>query len=323
MAKELEATDLQVESKVEESQDSEELEVEEPNSQDLPDPSEPDPPIMVPEPSDIMVKTPESKEPDPDTLINELIIIPRYDFRCRVCQWSQDNVTLYNWICGLAVKGIPPGRIHRLLASYIPENYPDIKPPSKRSIWNHFSRHLSAKDATRTALARKSDVVIDENEPLISDEVQKQMRSGHFDEYKEMCALYTKFREVHDKIYKLSGSLTITRDGTSDWSQNKIATFVSMVNTQKAILAELGKMRQGDKLVSLAAKFTIELFVRSIVSRLTEEFAALASIMKRHNTPGDVLIAFENITHERLANLLMDEAKTAMEQTRKEFKLPS
>jgi hypothetical protein len=259
---------------------------------------------------------------DPECDETQLLVVPNYDHRCNICSWSRNNLDLYNWTCQRALQGDPPGRIKTLLDAHITDNKLSVKCPSRKSVWTHFTKHLPPKEEVEVLAARKLRTH-NEFDPLVSDKALREVLAGNFDEYKELCALYTKFREVNDKIYSMVGSLSMTRAGMSEWSQTKIQTYVSMVNTQKSILAEIGKMRQGDKLVSVVARFIVETFTKSIVSKLSEEFDTLAGIMRRQGVADDVLSAFEAVTHERLGHLIVEEAKEAMNQTKKEFKLPN
>jgi hypothetical protein len=255
----------------------------------------------------------------------KLVIVPKFQHLCRVCSWAVHEIDIYNWASKKALQGIPSGTVHRQLEEYLKEiGRDDIKVPSRKSFWNHFDKHIPPQNEVEI-LAAKQAYSPKPYDPLVDAREIKAIEAGNFDEYKELCKLYSKFRQVHDKIYELSGSLLGGNNGhgtaTTDWSQNKIQTFVSMVNTQKSILAEIGKMRQGDKLVNVAAKFVVETFTKNIVTKLTEEFSALAAIMKRQGVADEILDTFENVTHDRLARLLVDMAQEAMTATKKEFKL--
>jgi hypothetical protein len=289
---------------------------------------------MVDEPEDIEELAEEVEEvaadgpitDDPGFDESQLLMIPKYDYRCNVCSWSRKYTDLYNWTCQQALQGNPPGRIRTLLVSYIPEynkgHNTEVRIPSGKSVWAHFTKHIPPAGEVEILAARKI-ATHNENDPLVSSEALQKVLAGNFDEYQELCALYTKFREVNDKVYSVAGSLMNTKSGISEWSQTKIQTYVSMVNTEKSILSEIGKMRQGDKLVSVASRFIMETFTKNIVTKLTEEFDTLAGIMRRQGVAEDVLKAFEAVTHERLGHLIIEEARGAMSQTKKEFKLPN
>jgi len=96
-----------------------------------------------------------------------------------------------------------------------------------------------------------------------------------------------------------------------------------MINTQKSILAEIAKMRQSNKLITIAAQFIVETYTKNVVHKLSEEFAALVNVMKRQEVNPEIIETFEEITSSKLANILINEAEGAMIQTRSEFKLPN
>jgi len=250
------------------------------------------------------------------------IIIPKYAALCTLCKWSTKEIELYNWVSQLALGGLSYGRIWGLLNDYMPKMHPAVKIPSRKTVWIHFAKHVYPKETLEILAARKARCPTAQAE-LVESQTLREVLAGHFDEYTELCSLYTKFREVNDKIYATAGSLMISKGGFNEWSQNKIQTYVSMINTQKSILSEIGKMRQGDKLVSVVAKFIIEHFTKSIIHKLSEEFDTLAGIMRRQGVTNEVLDAFSAVTHERLGHLIVEEARTAMDQTKKEFKLPN
>jgi predicted metalloenzyme YecM len=254
----------------------------------------------------------------------ELLLVPKFCVQCRICQLSRENVELYNWMCTLALQGYTPGRIYTHLVEHIEKNYPEMKPPSRKSVWRHLEKHVLPKESVEMIAARRTVSAVNVTDPLVDQKALDEIKAGNFDEYKELCNLYVKFREVNDKIYKLADSLAVDRgNNVSDWSQAKITTYVSMVNTQKSILAEIGKMRQSDKLVVMVAKYIVETFAKGMVHKLSDEFEALSHIMKRQKVDESVLQAFEAVAHHRLAKLIVDEADNAMTVTQKEFKLPT
>jgi len=258
----------------------------------------------------------------------ELLLKPEFQYQCKLCIWSKEHPELYNWVCKHALDGYPPGRIASMLIDYIPTKYPDLdlKAPTKKSIWNHFNKHTNPKDGVEIQSA-KDKFIKNPNNKLISEsalEEIKQVREGTFDEHEELCKLYVKFREVHDQIYELADSLKALNSANGDvWSQNKIQTFTSMINTQKGILAEIAKMRQGNKLITVATQYIIETFTKSIVAKLSEEFSSLVSVMKRQDVDRDIIEAIEDLVGMKLANILVNEAEVAMGRTRQEFRLPN
>ena len=258
--------------------------------------------------------------------VDHLIIPPVFQYQCRLCHWSKEAPDLYNWVCQQVIQGFPYGRVASLLVVYLEENYPEIKSLTKKSIWNHFEKHVPPKEGHEIEVARQS-YNESPHQKLLNEtalEEIKALKDGNFDEHEELCKLYIKFREVHDQIYEMADSLKVGKDNGGDvWSQNKIQTFTSMINTQKAILAEIAKMRQSNKLISVATQYIVETFTKSIVSKLSEEFSSLLTIMKRHNVDESVLDAVEDITSSRLASILINEAEAAMGKTKQEFRLPN
>jgi hypothetical protein len=254
----------------------------------------------------------------------EKILEPRYEPQCRLCQWSKHKEELYKVVVDLVMQGIPYGKVAGAFKKYLEEGKHDEKPLTRKSIWNHFERHMPPKAEAAITVARSSWVPTEGIPLVIEHKLREEASKGRFDEYEELCELYLRFKEAHNKIYELEASLQVQGDGgTAAWSQNKIQTYVSMVNTQKSILGEIAKMRQGDKLVALAAKFIIEEFVRAVIGKIKSEFDAFTAVMKRQGVSSEVVEAFEEITQERMVRLFSEEADSAMTITRKEFKLPN
>jgi len=253
----------------------------------------------------------------------EKLLEPRYESQCKLCQWSRHKPDLYKFIADLVMQGIPNGKIETLFKKYIKEAELDETPIARKSIWNHFANHMPPKAEAAIAIAKSSYIPTDGVPLIVEHKVRERAAKGSFDEYEELCELYLRFKEAHNKIYEMEASLQVCAEGTNIWSQNKIQTYVSMVNTQKSILGEIAKMRQGDKLVALAAKFIIEEFVKSVVGKIKSEFDAFASVMKRQGVPDEVVEAFEEITQGRMVRLFSEEADTAMSITKREFKLPN
>jgi len=241
---------------------------------------------------------------------------------CTLCIWSKHNIKLYNWVASKALMGCSPRAVHRLLIEHMTNQYPHIKPPYIRSVFLHFKNHISQADQITLEIARKG-YKEKGTEAIIKEELINELRQGNFDEYKELCALYVKFRETNDMIYEAAASLLgPPKGGVREYSQNKIQTYVTMVNTQKAILSEIAKMRQGDKLIEVVSKYLLETYTKDIVDRLSAEFSALSNIMQRHDVDPNIINTYNEITHSRLAKIILDGADRALTMTKKEFKLP-
>lgn len=252
----------------------------------------------------------------------------RFEPSCKLCKFSKQDeesqeLQLHDFAVRLAKDGVPYGRIASNLKNYARKMNWDVVPPSRKSVWNHFEKHIDLKDQAKIHAARTEWVPQDDN-PLVDYKVVEQMTKDNFDEYDELCKLYTKFKHISNKIYEFDKSLKVgTPNGMEAWSMNKIQTFTSMVNTQKAILTEISKMRQGDKLVAIASRFIIEEFTKNVIHKLKSEFDSFAAIMRRQGVNDEIVDAFEEMSSYRVAQLFTNEAGSAMELTRKEFKLPN
>lgn len=252
----------------------------------------------------------------------------RYEPQCRLCQLSKSppdtlEFDLYKFIRDQAMKGASYNSIKKNMDEYIKKISLNYKPVNRQSIWNHFEKHVSLQALATIHSSRENWIPMKEN-PLVDERIVALVSKENFDEYDELCKLYTRFKEINNQIYEYTDSLKTKRaDGEEHWSQPKIQTYVSMVNTQKSILAEISKMRQGDKLIAIATKFIIETFTRNLIGKLKSEFDSFASIMKRQSVHDDVIEAFEGIATSRLTQMFVEEAIIAMDITKKEFKLPN
>lgn len=260
----------------------------------------------------------------------EDIKTPRFEPQCKLCQWSKglantNEYNLYKFARDQAIQGTPYGSIATNLSKHIVESELSDKftSISRKSVWRHFEKHSPLSTLASIHVARESWEP-GEGSPLVNGKAISEINKEKFDEYDELCKLYAHFSEIRNKIYEYDSSLKVEQvNGGEAWSQNKIQTYVSMVNTQKSILSEISKMRQGDKLISVAARFIIETFTRSIIGKLKSEFDAFASIMRRQSVDSEVIDAFESIATKRIAMLFTEEAGTAMDLTKREFKLPN
>lgn len=253
-----------------------------------------------------------------------LIIKPIYTGNCRICQWSKKQIQLYNWICEQARTGLSDRKLHEVTLERATELKLDVKVPGFRSFWKHFSKHLQVKDLATIKNAR-GHYTPSFSERTISEEGMESLEQaikGNFDEYQELCKLYIRFREIHGRVYEFDNSLKIACPSGDVWSQRKIQTYISMVNTMRSVLGEIAKMRQSDRLIKLATEHSLKIFTKGIVGKLTEEFGVLSDIMKRRGIEKEVLEAFAEVTNARLATIIMNEADVALDSTSKEFKLP-
>lgn len=264
-----------------------------------------------------------SSEYSPE-LVEKPTVKPKLEKNCRMCKLSVDNPKLYNWLTKQAMEGQPYGTIRTNLIKYIEEKGLNFKVMTRKSIWRHYEKHMYAKDATVVQRAR-DEWVSSVGAPLVKQKILEEFNAESFDEYEELCKLFVHFREVSNRIYEYDSALKVMNQNTGHetWSQNKIQTYVSMVNAKKSILSEIAKMRQGDKLVSIAAKFVIENFTRAIVHKLQAEFESFMTVMKRQDVNEELLDAFRSISTDRLGKIIVDEASNVMSATHKEFKLPN
>ncbi len=245
---------------------------------------------------------------------------------CRLCKWSLSNVEYYKFFESRALEGMPFNRMSSQFIEWMKSKTADEKAPSRKSIRMHFLNHVGydLKQVIEAERRRKgTDAPISATQ-LIDINKISQVTKEEFDEYEELCKLYKEFDDVTKKIYEYEESLKAQGvSGVNVWSQAKIQTYTSMMNTKKAVLSEIAKMRQGEKLVSVAAKFIIETYAKSIISKMREEFDAFTAVMRRSGAEEDLINAFESMAAERLGHMLVSEAESAMNITKKQYKLPN
>ena len=250
------------------------------------------------------------------------LIEPKFQSLCRLCNMYKDDHDTYRVASDQAMAGKSYGHIARVLKEYIVSNNLGIKPIGKKSIWTHFEKHMPLKAAAQLAVLRKEWMVPD-GVPLNKSEDLQTAAKTQFDEYEELCALYKNFKDVHSQIYAYETSLKTTQNDGVEWSPSRVQMFVSMVNTQKTMLGEISKMRQGDKLITIASKFILEHYTINIINQLKSEFDTMISIMKRQAVDDSIIEAIEDLIKDRLPRIFAKEARNAMDLTKKEFKLPT
>ena len=251
------------------------------------------------------------------------IIEPKFVKECKLCNLSKTNVTFYDWITKHAMEGMSFSKLKKISDQYVAENGLRYQVPVRKSIARHFQKHMPIVEMSVMHSAR-TQFVPTAGVPLHKSTVFDNFKLEDFDEYEELCKLFTKFKEVTQKIYEFDVSLQVTHvNGGEVWSQTKIQTWLSMMNTQKSILSEIAKMRQGDKLISLAARYVIKTFTENILSKLQHDFQAFTAIMKRQGVDTEVVSAFDRLTTEAMAQHFIEEAEATMGRTNKQFKLPT
>ena len=151
-------------------------------------------------------------------------IEPRYEPQCRLCQWSKFKKELYKVIVDLVMHGIPYGKVADAFEKYIKEGNIDEKPFNRKSVWNHFEHHMPPKVETAIIAARSSYEPTGSVPLIIEHKLREKAAKGSFDEYEELCELYLRFKEAHNKIYEMQEALKVKGDGDVAWSQNKIQT---------------------------------------------------------------------------------------------------
>lgn len=257
-----------------------------------------------------------------DTVHKTIIDNVKFVSSCRICQLSKSHPHEYSQISALVMDGTSIMQVYDVYLDLTDVN--DLPEASYKTLCNHFNKHLTMEAAVAVAVAKKEKTPDKVDRKLVSNKAIEQVDLGNFDEYKELCKLYVAFKNVSDKIYEYTNSLQKDQaDSVDKWSQAKIGTFVQMVNTQRSILSEIAKMRQSDKLVAVAAQFILEQYTRSILTKIQEEFDMTSAFMKRHGVPGEDIEDYENLIKSRMSNILVNEAESAMNLTKKEFKLPN
>lgn len=257
-----------------------------------------------------------------DTIHKTIVDNIRFTASCRMCKLSKSHPHIYNQISALVMDGTSIMQVYDAYLDLTDVN--DLPEASYKTLCNHFNKHLTMEAAVAIAVAKKEKVPDKVDRKLVSEKEVAQVDLGNFDEYKELCKLYVAFKNVSDKIYEYTNALQKEQtDSVDKWSQAKIGTFVQMVNTQRSILSEIAKMRQSDKLVAVAAQFILEQYTRSILMKIQEEFDMTSAFMKRHGVSTEDVEEYENLIKSRMSNILVNEAESAMNLTKKEFKLPN
>lgn len=256
---------------------------------------------------------------------SELVIQPIFEEQCRICNFSKTHVDIYNLLSKLALNGESFKKMEASIQAYVNVKYHDIKAPSKKTILNHLQSHIPVEAQQEIAKQKlsKGNVVPPQTQYVEALERERKKKSKpfnieEFDEYKELCKLYADLTEVFELTF--SQARLSPEDEDEEWSITKTQNYVSMMNTRKAILTEISKMREGDKLILQAAKFVMKLFVSNIVDRSLDEFNALGEVIRKH-TSEDITRLYTDATQNKFSKLIVEEAKNALEQMKKEYKL--
>lgn len=248
---------------------------------------------------------------------------------CKVCKLSKavestPEWQLYNFAIEQAKTGTPAQKISENLTQYTTRmGFNPTIVPSPTSIKNHFDRHVPENAALAVQNARNSYIPQKQisNHSLVDMQIIAQISKDNFDEYDELCQLYSSFKQVCDKVYATEES--VKASGTDQWSMSKLQAFTGMVNTQKGILSEISKMRQGEKLIAIASRFILEEFTKNLIVKLKDEFDSFTNIMKRNDVNSGIIEHFVELSTRRIVQLFTEEAGAAIEVTKREFKLPN
>lgn len=246
---------------------------------------------------------------------------PEFEYRCTICSWSKDQPELHKYVLDLVKEGKPAGTIHKLIGEYVVNTKLPIKPPSKKSVWTHFKEHLRVDDKVQALMSRNVVDLTKTSADAITREAVETLAAKRVNDYEEMCTLYNEIEGKCQSIYNDDNALKTEIAGVIGWSQSKIQTYMMVINTRKSILAEISKMRQSEHVIKLATQFVMERFTESLVQKLLGEFVGLGEQLKRSGVNREVMKAYEEATSRRLAELITNEADSAMELTRKEFRI--
>lgn len=251
------------------------------------------------------------------------VVEPKFVKECKMCNFSKTHPDFYNFLVKHAMEGAAHNKLKNLADKYVQEHGLKFKVPVRKSIGRHFTKHMPVREMVAMEAAKAKYIPV-KGKPLVESHVFENFKVEDFDEYEELCRLFTKFKEVTAKIYEYDSSLQVGHpSGGEVWSQNKIQTWTSMMNTQKSILSEIAKMRQGDKLIAIAAKYVIKTFTENIIAKLKQDFQSFVLVMRRQNVDEDVISTFEDLTTTTMVRHFVEEAESTMGKAKKQFKLPS
>ena len=247
------------------------------------------------------------------------MVEPVLEPKCTLCAWSKDEPGLYAVFVEMAMQGLSYGEIEDGLRARIVGE----KTPGKKNIWVHVMKHLKVDERAKMAVAKQEAMVVATTPTEESAAITRHLVDRKVNDYEEMCALYEEIRGRCETIYGDDAALRIASDKGGGFSNTAIQTYMLMINTRKSILAEMAKMRQSDHLINTATQFIISEFTKRIVEKLMVEFGALGESLRRAGVDKTIMAAFQAATTKRLAELIESEADTAMNATRKEFRLAS
>ena len=246
---------------------------------------------------------------------------PTFEPKCTLCNWSKHEPGLYGVFISMAMQeGSSYGAIADALQQHITEqNIKGVKAPGKKNIWTHVQEHMKVDEQAKMTVAKQEAMVVATTPTGETQAITQYLVDKKVNDYEEMCSLYNEIAARCKEIYGDSNALKIENGG--GYSNNKIQTYMMMINTRKSILAEMSKMRQSDHLINMATQFIIQEFTKRIVEKMTIEFGAVGETLRRAGVDKSILSAFSIATTKRLAELIESEADSAMDQTRKEFRL--
>ena len=86
----------------------------------------------------------------------DLLIVPDYNSNCYICSLINEKTTipLYNWLCQQVLDGLSYTKTYTMLKEQMKIHYPNIKVPSRHSVWNHFKKHTKPADMVKITTGR-------------------------------------------------------------------------------------------------------------------------------------------------------------------------
>jgi hypothetical protein len=228
-------------------------------------------------------------------------LIPEY--RCALCRIARDEPELVRDLHQLAVHGEPGGqRLDREIGQRLVEA--GYRRPERRAYARHVRRHVVAELVPTPG---EHDV-----EVLAPSESEKSVA-------REWDSLWRLYESLARRVAEVDAQpdAFLTDDGRFDGQ--RLAMWSSAVDRCRALLSELGKLRNTERLLEAALNETIRSYATGLAAPLGVELRAALQAARRGEHVVDVLM--ELVEGDRLARVFREAAESTVEDVRERYRL--
>jgi hypothetical protein len=247
-----------------------------------------------------------------------------FEWRCKICQMAKTNPDLFKDLHSQVLEiGSSLNRAMNYINSRIDTEHAAISKINNQNMSVHFASHITLPDRVNVELAKVNPLqpALKDISPEIGTYVEDMVRRKVGNEVNDYLNLDSLRAQMMEKLEFLDEVVAKEIDGKKVVDLDAMSQYTTLIKEIRGCIVDLNKIRQSKQLMNLVVKSLIEKNTYEVVHQLSREYDQMKKDLIESGVPDSVAIKIDTNMRMRLAQIVAETARSAVEDVTRMYKL--